>query len=257
MATKTRSYKLDKAYYDNDKLLNEYKLSRDVKLRNKIALNNINLIYPITRKFYIPGKTDLEELNQEAFIFLLKAVESYDPDLGFQFSTYATKCIYGINNYKLEYSENTSMDSYIKVSDNENIELIDTIEDDKIDIEKSAEYTCLNDRIKEILTNEEYKIIKLSYYYEYTNKRIQKKLKSSIETIRKLKYRAEKKIYNDPYFIDYRDYEKSQNSIGYLSAIDYTREKVQTSNISNPVWDAVLQREKREKQIRKGIFKTY
>lgn len=77
-----------------------------------------------------------------------------------------------------------------------------------------------------------------------------------IGKIRKLKYDALRKIKNDPDFQEYSDYEARQFNINYISAYDYSNPKVQTSNIANPVWRTVLQREKRDKKVLKGIFKN-
>lgn len=243
-------------YKSNDELFIKYQETRDIDLRNKIVLHNRKLIYPVINKFYNPKSNEYEELEQEAFICLIKAVENYDPNLGFEFSTYATKCLYAINNHKLTYKAEISLDTPIKKSVDENINLIDTIEDEGIDIESEIMYSCLNDRIKSILSEDEYKVIKYIYFYELTLAKIRVLINKPMDKVRKLKYTALRKIKNDPDFQDYRDYETSQFNIEYISAYDYSKPKVQTSNIANPVWQTVLQREKRDKKVIKGIFKN-
>lgn len=243
-------------YQLNKKLFIEYHKSRDIDLRNKIVLNNRKLIYPVINKFFNPSLNEYEELEQEAFICLIKAVENYNPNLGYEFSTYATKCLYAINDRKNTYNADLSLDTPMKNSDDDEINLIDTIQDENIDIESEIMYSSLNDRIKSILNEDEYKVIKYIYFYELTLTKIQVLIDKPMEKVRKIKYNALRKIKNDPEFQEYRDYEASQFNINYISAYDYSKPKVQTSNISNPVWEAVLQREKRDKKILKGIFKN-
>ena len=243
-------------YKSNDELFLKYQKTRGIDIRNKIVLNNRKLIYPVINKFFNPKLNDYEELEQEAFICLIKAVENYDPNLGFEFSTYATKCLYGINNNKMTYKAEISLDTPIKNSVDDEINLIDTIEDEDIDIESEIMFSCLNDRIKSILKDDEYKVIKYIYFYELTFAKIQVLIDKPIGQVRKLKYDALRKIKNDPDFQEYRDYETSQFNIEYISTYDYSKPKVQTSNIANPVWQVVLQREKRDKKVIKGIFKN-
>ncbi len=48
---------------------------------------------------------------------------------------------------------------------------------------------------------------------------------------------------------------ENKREISYLKAYDYSKIRVQSSNISNPVWNIVLQREKRDNEVFKSIFK--
>lgn len=68
--------------------------------------------------------------------------------------------MYGINNNKISYNSETSLYTPITNSEGDEINLIDTIEDEKIDVESEIMYSCLNDRIKSILNEDEYKVIK-------------------------------------------------------------------------------------------------
>lgn len=57
--------------------------------------SNLRLVVKQANVFYIPGVNDLMDLIQEGNIGLLKAIDRYDPTLGYRFSTYA---VYLINN---------------------------------------------------------------------------------------------------------------------------------------------------------------
>lgn len=243
-----------KSYKTNDELFREYKITRDYKLRNQIALNNKNLIYPIINKFYIDGINDYEELEQDGFIILLKAVETFNPDLGYQFSTYASKCLLNISRAKYEYNQDISLDDKVKNTDDDTLTLIDTIEDEKIDIDKDLEHKDLADKVKNILNNQEYQIIKYIYFDELTISKISIIIGKSRDKISSMRDYALNKLASNPYFKEYAEYESSKYNISYIRAYDYSQPKVQSSNISSLVWDTILQIEKRDKEIMKNIF---
>ena len=80
-----------------EKLLNrerEIKLSRrartgDQRARQKLIERNLRLVVSVAKKYRGMG-LPFEDLIQEGNIGLMKAVEKYDPDRGWRFSTYAT-----------------------------------------------------------------------------------------------------------------------------------------------------------------------
>lgn len=64
-------------------------LKGDIKARNKIIESNLRLVVKIARA-YINRGMELADLIEEGNLGLMHAVDKYDPDLGFRFSTYAT-----------------------------------------------------------------------------------------------------------------------------------------------------------------------
>ncbi|MBN2690080.1 MAG: sigma-70 family RNA polymerase sigma factor [Gammaproteobacteria bacterium] len=61
----------------------------DTMARNELIERNLRLVVSIARRYMNRG-LDLSDLIEEGNLGLMHAVEKYDPDLGFRFSTYAT-----------------------------------------------------------------------------------------------------------------------------------------------------------------------
>ena len=75
-------------------LLEQYALSRDAVLRDRLVEGYLPLARAVARKFAGRG-AEMEDLEQVASIALLKAIERFEPDRGFKFVTYAVPTITG------------------------------------------------------------------------------------------------------------------------------------------------------------------
>ena len=68
--------------------------TRDEELREELIRRHAKLAEKVARNFLSSGEP-FEDIAQEAYIGLVKAVDSFDPSLGIKFSTYATHKISG------------------------------------------------------------------------------------------------------------------------------------------------------------------
>ena len=75
-------------------LFRRYKEEGDLEARNQIIENHLNLVRFLANKFKNRGES-IEDLIQVGNLALIKAVDRYDPDLGHEFTTYATPTIIG------------------------------------------------------------------------------------------------------------------------------------------------------------------
>lgn len=82
-----------------EELFTKYRESGSVAIRNQIAEHYLYIAEILAKKFVGRG-VPYEDLVQEASVYLLEAVESFDETRGLQFSTYATPTITGkLKNY--------------------------------------------------------------------------------------------------------------------------------------------------------------
>lgn len=145
MATK-QFYNLETSFYseytndaltpeENNALFYKWHTDGDSSVRNTIICKNIKLVVYIANR-YIPldNSIDMEDIIQTGIVGLIRAVDSYDPDRGYAFSTYAAKCInnelsmlwrkYKFTKLILSLEEQISSES-----DEDGLRLMDTIED--------------------------------------------------------------------------------------------------------------------------------
>lgn len=64
----------------------------DENARQKLILHNLRLVSHIVRKYYSSARSP-EDLVSIGTIGLVKAVDSFSPENGARFATYAAKCI--------------------------------------------------------------------------------------------------------------------------------------------------------------------
>lgn len=73
-------------------LIKQYKETRDELLLNKILEQQYKLVMKMARKYYKSGEItyEFDDLIQEGMIGVMRAIEKFDPESGFMFSTYSS-----------------------------------------------------------------------------------------------------------------------------------------------------------------------
>jgi RNA polymerase sigma-B factor len=80
--------------FDLKQEFNEYASTRDETLRARLIQEHLGLAKHLARRFDHRGET-YDDLVQVASLALIKAVDGFDPEVGVQFTTYATQTIIG------------------------------------------------------------------------------------------------------------------------------------------------------------------
>jgi RNA polymerase sigma-B factor len=73
----------------------EYAKTGSRALRDRLVLSHLPLARHLARRFAPRGGQTQDDVDQAAYIGLIKAVDRFDPSRGFRFSTYATTTILG------------------------------------------------------------------------------------------------------------------------------------------------------------------
>jgi RNA polymerase sigma-B factor len=78
-----------------DQAHREYAKTGSRVLRDRLVLSHLPLARHLAKRFAPRGGQTQDDVNQAAYIGLIKSVDGFDPSRGFRFSTYATTTILG------------------------------------------------------------------------------------------------------------------------------------------------------------------
>ena len=78
----------------NQELFKQYQKTKNVSLRNEIVESYLYMVNILISKYLNKG-VDYDDLYQVGAMALISAVERFDPDKGYDFSTFATPTIIG------------------------------------------------------------------------------------------------------------------------------------------------------------------
>lgn len=248
---------------DNNELFERYSKNKDdIGIRNKIVLDNLSLVpYTINHyNLFVDGVHNYEEMLQDGYIALIKAVESFDYSLGFKFSSYAIKCILSLTRNRLDYNKDVSLNTPINEGAETEIEIIDTIEDESIDIEKDIInenfYREIKKNLSFNLNDIELEVIKAIYGIDQevkSYKYLSCILKLDINYLKKIKKQAENKIRRSSYF---KKIYNERNPISYYPKMIFDNDKSSPTNqINSPVEKIFFKKQKQEKQLMKKTLK--
>lgn len=93
---KRAKIEINKSVSSNTELWENYIETRDINLRNKLVELNLSLARKLAHSTHNKNpNVPYEDIEQQAFIALIFCVESFQPDKGYRFSTYAVPAIKG------------------------------------------------------------------------------------------------------------------------------------------------------------------
>lgn len=229
----------------------EYYNNPTKELRNKIAIDNYGLVNKMYKKIYNPSYNEKEELKQECFIWLLYAIEHYNPYLGYEFSSYACKCILKATRRRLDYKKDISIYEPIKTNDNENLEIVDTIEDVSSDVENIVFNKELKILVRKVLNDEEYNIIYLRYVKNKTLKDIGYTIGKSKGQVKRILFYSVSKLKTSQQLEAWNNLEE----ISYIKAVDYSKPWIKNNKINSPTETIAILKEKQEEDSIRNIFR--
>lgn len=142
----------------------------DAAAREKLIAHNLRLVAHMTKKFYSPDR-EQEELISIGTLGLMKAVDSFDPEKGARFATYAGRCIE--NEILMYYRARKKSAGEVFFEepleydkDGNALTLMDFISDD-VDLEESVEQAIqqkqLYTYLEELLTERERTVLARRY----------------------------------------------------------------------------------------------
>lgn len=177
----------------------------DREEKNKLAEENIALVYSIVNKrfnYKSITKEDKENYIGEGIVGLVKAINKFDENKGFAFSTFAYKCINGeISMYitkqkcqkrKVDAECKASIDN--KVPHCEGLEYSDWLMDMKDDYSSLGEKEHILDMLEKTKIKD-IKTIVVKKAEGYKNKEIAKMIGANENTIRKRLDKARDKLF--------------------------------------------------------------
>lgn len=113
---------------DNMKKLQQYHDNPTIELRNNIVVDNLGLVISIAKDYANTNHIEIMDLIQEGSLGLINAVEDYDINKGFAFSTFATPYIKNaIRAYLSKHSHLITIPSWVQAKKRKVQNAVDTL----------------------------------------------------------------------------------------------------------------------------------
>jgi RNA polymerase sigma factor (sigma-70 family) len=185
----------------------EYFKTKSDKVKNFIIEGNLQLVYQQGKKYqkYVDAET-FEDVIFEGNLGLIKAVEKFNPNKGYKFSTYAAFWIASSmisflkNNSKTADKTISLENEFTNLDEEEGSNFIDLIASEEPDTKELDNYYLAKNltKLQNVLTTREYDVLCYSFgvdgYEELDLNEIASRLEYTPETIRSIREGALKKI---------------------------------------------------------------
>ncbi len=189
---------------DEEKILLEKLMQKDVKAKNTLIERNLRLVVYIAKKFENSG-VNIEDLISIGTIGLMKAVNSYNLEKNIKLATYASRCIE--NEILMFLRKNNKIKTEISIdepintdSEGNDMSLADILGTDNESIYKSVEDNdnkkVLLNAIKK-LNKREKTIMQLRYGFDGVDELTQKEVADKLGISQSYISRIEKKVINN------------------------------------------------------------
>lgn len=182
------------------KLLEQYN-DGDNSAKEKLIQHNLRLVAHIVKKYNQAGEA--EDFIGVGSLGLIKAVETYKPNMGTQFSTYAARCIENeilmLIRVNKKHKNTISLEDVLCSDDEDNeISVVDLAHEEENDVALLTEKNILKEKLNKILndnlTKREHLIISMRYGLNnqpiLTQREVAKKLGISRSYISRLEKKA-------------------------------------------------------------------
>ena len=168
--------------------------------KDELILHNMRLVAHVAKR-YSTSEEETDDLLSIGTVGLIKAVNTFKADFGSRFATYAIRCI---DNEMLMYfrgkrktrGEVSLFEPIGTDKEGNQIQLFDILETTDVDVacelEKRNQIDRLNDHMKEILTEREYRIITKRYGLCGEEEKTQREIAQEIGISRSYVSRIEK-----------------------------------------------------------------
>ena len=156
---------------EEEKEILERLYNGDNKARDILVEKNMRLVAHMTKKYSTPDR-DVRDLISVGTVGLIKAINSFKPDKGIRFATYAAKCIDNelLMMLRSEKKKSREVSIYEPIGtdkEGNEINLLDVIESAPVDIvedcyiRENTDYLLRS--LKKVLSDKEYQVICCRY----------------------------------------------------------------------------------------------
>ena len=180
-------------------LLEKYR-NGDEKAKEKLVQHNLRLVAHIVKKYNQAGEA--EDFIGVGSLGLIKAIETYKPNVGTQFSTYAARCIENeilmLIRLNKKHKNTISLEDVLCADDEDNeISVVDLAHEEDNDVALITENNILKEKLEKILletlSKREYTIICMRYGLNNTPMLTQREVAKKLGISRSYISRLEKK----------------------------------------------------------------